>query len=275
MEHNALNEGSARRERRGGLRGIAGGMVRPATRPGADRGNALSGQSGHGGPPGLPVVGYASCLRTGPIGAAELKQQTSVIARECQRLGLQLVEVVAERELGNRKALAHPALTYALDRIRSGDAHGLVVAELSRITFSAAELGMIIEWLASLNVRLVAACHGFDTESEDGRHAANMLIEVSRWERTRLSERTRNGLRAARMNGRSSGRPAVTDDPGLSERIAHMRAEGMTLQAIADRLNEEGVPTVRGGAKWRHSSVQAAAGYRRGQRPRGGVLRSR
>jgi hypothetical protein len=42
-----------------------------------------------------------------------------------------------------------------------------------------------------------------------------------------------------------------------------MRAQGMTLQAIADRLNDEGVPTVRGGAKWRHSSVQAAAGYRR------------
>ena len=46
-----------------------------------------------------------------------------------------------------------------------------------------------------------------------------------------------------------------------------MRAEGMTLQAIADRLNEEGVPTVRGGAKWRHSSIQVAAGYRR-RRPR-------
>ena len=38
------------------------------------------------------------------------------------------------------------------------------------------------------------------------------------------------------------------------------------LQAIADRLNEEGVPTVRGGVKWRHSSVQAAAGYRRTRR---------
>jgi recombinase len=45
-----------------------------------------------------------------------------------------------------------------------------------------------------------------------------------------------------------------------------MRAQGMTLQAIADQLNEEGVPTVRGGTKWRHSSVQAAAGYRRDQR---------
>jgi hypothetical protein len=54
----------------------------------------------------------------------------------------------------------------------------------------------------------------------------------------------------------------------LRERIARMRAQGMTLQAIADRLNEEGVPTVRGGAKWRPSSVQVAAGYKRRPRPR-------
>ena len=42
-----------------------------------------------------------------------------------------------------------------------------------------------------------------------------------------------------------------------------MRDGVMTLQAIADRLNAEGVPTLRGGTRWRPSSVQAAAGYRR------------
>jgi hypothetical protein len=40
----------------------------------------------------------------------------------------------------------------------------------------------------------------------------------------------------------------------------------MTLQAIADQLNAEGVPTPRGGAKWRPSSVQTAAGYKRRSR---------
>jgi Recombinase len=58
----------------------------------------------------------------------------------------------------------------------------------------------------------------------------------------------------------------VADYPELRDRIAAMRANGMTLQAIADRLNEEGVPTVRGGAEWRPSSVQATAGYRRPRR---------
>jgi hypothetical protein len=42
-----------------------------------------------------------------------------------------------------------------------------------------------------------------------------------------------------------------------------MRADGMTLQAIADVLNAEGVPTQRGGVEWRPSSVQTAAGYKR------------
>jgi hypothetical protein len=42
----------------------------------------------------------------------------------------------------------------------------------------------------------------------------------------------------------------------------------MTLQGIADVLNAEGVPTLRGGAEWRPSSVQTAAGYKRRSRPK-------
>jgi hypothetical protein len=45
----------------------------------------------------------------------------------------------------------------------------------------------------------------------------------------------------------------------------------MTLQAIADSLNDEGVPTLRGGSRWRPSSVQAATGYRRPKKRRSGL----
>jgi Recombinase len=60
----------------------------------------------------------------------------------------------------------------------------------------------------------------------------------------------------------------VEDVPALKQRILDMRGEGMTLQAIADQLNDEGVPTMRGGQLWRPSSVQAALGYRRPRRRR-------
>jgi hypothetical protein len=55
----------------------------------------------------------------------------------------------------------------------------------------------------------------------------------------------------------------VSHRPELVERIVAMRAANMTLRAIADQLNTEGIPTLRGGKKWRPSSIQAALGYRR------------
>jgi DNA invertase Pin-like site-specific DNA recombinase len=214
----------------------------------------------------IAVIGYASATARGVTARREFELQARAIVEECERRELRLLDLVREREPPNGKALSRPGMAYALDRISAGEATGLVVSELSRITRSAAELGKVIGWLGRSNARLVAAAQAFDTDEVKGRVAADVLIEVSRWEFERLSERTRNGLEAARRNGRSTGRPAVVDYPDIKDRIARMRADGMTLQAIADRLNEDGIPTVRGGAKWRHSSVQAAAGYRR--RPR-------
>ena len=48
-------------------------------------------------------------------------------------------------------------------------------------------------------------------------------------------------------------------------------AAGFEYRAMLDRLNADGQPTVRGGGKWRPSSVQVAAGYKR---PRRQQLRS-
>lgn len=50
---------------------------------------------------------------------------------------------------------------------------------------------------------------------------------------------------------------AVYDLPRLKKRIVAMREDGFTLQAIADRLNEDRVPTLRGSPKWQPTSVHA------------------
>ena len=210
------------------------------------------------------LVGYATVSGSaGRVNDQELKEQAELIAHECERRGLALLEVVGEREPRNGKGLERPGLDYALRRLSEGDAQGLVVSELSRLTRSAAELGAILEWFTRSEAQLVAVADGLDTAENGGRLAAQALIEVSGWERERLGEQTRKGLQAARQKGRTAGRAAVSDFPELRQRIARMRAEGMTLQAIADQLNEDGVPTVRGGAKWRRSSVQTAVGYKR------------
>jgi DNA invertase Pin-like site-specific DNA recombinase/peptidoglycan hydrolase-like protein with peptidoglycan-binding domain len=214
----------------------------------------------------MPVLGYA-CVspQSSSANGDELRAQSDLLARACTERGLALIGVVHEREPRNGKSMERPGLNNALSLILTGKARGLVVSDLSRLSRSAADLGTILEWCATAQARLVAVAEGLDTAEPAGRLAARTLIQVSGWERERLSERTRNGLQAARSNGRRHGRPAVADNQELHERILQMRNQGITLQAIADQLNEEGVPTVRGGAKWRPSSVQAATGYRRRQ----------
>jgi DNA invertase Pin-like site-specific DNA recombinase len=153
--------------------------------------------------------------------------------------------------------------------MESGEASCLVVSGLRRLSRSVADLGWTLERIGRCGGRLVAIDLGIDTATPEGRKTANVLITVSSWERDRLAERTRKGLAAARASGAAISRPSVHDVPSLKEWICELRDSGLTLQAIADRLNEEGVPTLRGGAKWRPSSVQTAAGYQRPRRSPG------
>jgi DNA invertase Pin-like site-specific DNA recombinase len=214
-------------------------------------------------PPAVPVLGYASIDSQAGGSRSEFRGQAERIASECERRGLALLDVVRERVSQRERALTRPGLAYALEQLAAGPAEGLVVAELSRLTRSVPQLGPVLGWFSRSGARLIAVAEGIDTAEPAGRLVVRTLIEVSRWESRRLAERTRQGMRVARRKGP----PSVADYPALKDRIAGMRAEGMTLQQIADRLNAEGVPTLRGGAKWRLSSVQTAAGYRR---PRAG-----
>ena len=214
--------------------------------------------------PDTRVYGYASVTAMeGSVINRELREQAEVIATECERLGIALLQVISDREPARRKGANRPGLEYALTRIRAGQANGLIVRDLSRLTRSAAQLGAILQWFLEHGLRLVSVAEEIDTTEKAGRVAVRTLIGFSNRERQRITESTRRGLEIAQHNEARRRRAAVSDDPELSERIQRMRERQMSLQAIADTLNAEGVPTVRGGAKWRPSSLQAATGYRR------------
>jgi DNA invertase Pin-like site-specific DNA recombinase/peptidoglycan hydrolase-like protein with peptidoglycan-binding domain len=216
---------------------------------------------GPGPGPRVRALGYVSVPHDRPLEAAA-GAQAEAIEAACAARGWAFIAGVREPEPPNGKGLERPGLTHALARLERGEADCLVVTELSRLTRSAAELGELLDRLGRARVRLVVLNPEIDTDTNSGQLVAKALATVGAWERERLSERTRKGLAAARERG-ATGRPAVSDRPQLVERITAMRASGMTLQAIADALNAQGEPTVRGGTRWRPSSVQAALGYKR------------
>jgi DNA invertase Pin-like site-specific DNA recombinase len=204
------------------------------------------------------TLGYI-CVPTASNG--DLHEQTAAVTAYCEQAGLALQSVVHDVECAGREQ--RPSLAWALEQLAAEQAETLVVARLRDLSPNVANLAPLLSWFESDRRRLIAIDLQLDTSTEAGRLAARAIAGVGGWEHERISERTRRGLEAARSRGSGQGRSAVADIPELQERIASMREQGMTLQAIADVLNAEGVPTLRGGAMWRPSSVQRATGYRR------------
>jgi DNA invertase Pin-like site-specific DNA recombinase len=211
----------------------------------------------------LRVMGYVSVPEVNGDDVAAVAQ-ADAIQRLCEQRGWELLRVVRDVENARTKGLERPGLLYALERIADGEASCLVVSHLERLTRSLADLGRIIKWFEQHQGRLVAIDLRLDTGFAGGRLTARTLVAVGQWEGRRIADQTKKGLAAARARQATTGPPTVDDRPGLKKYIVTLRNQGMTLQAIADRLNAGQIPTLRGGTKWRPSSVHvAAAGYRR------------
>lgn len=191
-----------------------------------------------------------------------LDAQERTLRRELEHRGWELAELVRD-EGHSGSTLERPGIKRALRAIARGQADGLVVAKLDRLSRSTIDFPQLVEWFVDVEATLVALDLQIDTSTASGRLVANTLINLAEWERGQAAERTRAALASLRARGKPTGRPAVADRPELAARIRAMREEGYSLQGIANVLNAEGVATTRGAAAWRPSSVQSAAGYRR------------
>jgi DNA invertase Pin-like site-specific DNA recombinase len=169
--------------------------------------------------------------------------------------GVEVLERVGDDGGPPRSGLAR-----ALDLIGAGQATALAVPQLRDVASSLGELVRLLAWLEEANADLIALDVNFDSGAADGQGALSVLREVERWDRE------------PHFGRRPRGRPGLSSvDPELALRLARLRERGLSLQAIASALNAEGVPTPRGGAQWRPSSVQAALGYRRPRPPAPGA----
>jgi DNA invertase Pin-like site-specific DNA recombinase len=209
--------------------------------------------------PGSVVVGYVTVAADPDAG--EDDESAAAIEAACERYGWNLLEIVRDRDEG--PTLDRSGLRYALERIIDGQAQGLVVSDVEPLSRSIVDLGALMAWFRDAQATLVALDLDIDTSTPEGHHVATTLIALSARDHQRIASGTRRGLAKGRATGSVRGRPAVSHRPELLERIAALRAANMTLSAIAEQLNAEGVPTLRGGKEWRPSSIQAALGYRR------------
>lgn len=114
-------------------------------------------------------------------------------------------ETFEEKESGKRKN--RPQLEELLKVLRKGDT--VVVYKLDRISRSTKHLIELMEQFEAKGIHFASIQDKIDTTTAMGRFFFRMLASIAELERDIISERTKDGLVAARSRGRNGGRPKV------------------------------------------------------------------
>lgn len=196
-----------------------------------------------------------------------LAAQQHQLERAFDYEGWELVETISDEGISG-KDLERPGLRRALELVAAGDADGLVVAKVDRLTRSVVDFADLLEWFQLADATFVALDLRLDTSTAMGEFASHLVALIGQWERRTIGERTKNALAAKRAAGEPTGRPSVVDNAKLVERVHQLRNEDRSLASICATLTTEGWPTVRGGTTWRPSALQSILGYERPKRRR-------
>jgi len=180
--------------------------------------------------------------------------QRQRITEEADRRGWHVTWFIDDGYSGAAKD--RPALSDALKGLKDGTYSTLVSAKLDRLSRSVVHLGSLIEQAEKEEWSLVLLDFDVDTSKPTGRLVAHVLAAVAEFERQRIRERTREALAQVKANGTRLGRPRQLSD-GVVARISQERDDGLTLQAIAEGLNDDSVPTAQGGRQWWPATVRS------------------
>jgi len=204
----------------------------------------------------LRVIGYTrvSTEEQSQSGAGLASQRAAILA-ECQRRDWDLVEVLEDAGYSG-KDLRRPAVQEAMAALASGGADALVVAKLDRLSRSMLDFAALMAQAQKQRWGLIALDCNVDTTTPAGEAMAHVLATFAQFERRIISQRTKDALAIKRAQGVRLGRPRQLPDTIIG-RIVQQREAGRTLSAIAEDLNDEGVPTAQGGAQWWPSTVRA------------------
>ncbi|HEV3255728.1 MAG TPA: recombinase family protein [Gemmataceae bacterium] len=199
------------------------------------------------------------------LGAQRAKLQAYAALYELELVGI--IEDAGE----SGKSLNRPGLQAALAMLRKGEAGGLLIAKLDRLTRSVGDWQDLIEGYFGdrAGKQLLSVQDCIDTRTAAGRLVLNVLLSVAQWEREAIGERTRDALQHKIAKGERCGRVRFGFDlaadgkmlvPNAAEQGAiglmrELRAAGHSYPAIAAALDARGLST-KGGKPWLPMTVR-------------------
>jgi DNA invertase Pin-like site-specific DNA recombinase len=140
-----------------------------------------------------------------------------------------------------RKSAERRKLDELKDVLKKGDT--LVVAELSRLARSVGQIAILVDGLVNDGIRVITIKEGMELNGKRDMKTKVMLTMFSLFaeiERDLVSERTKEGLKRARAEGKLLGRPKGTTSSKLDGREGEIKgylAKGVNLANVARIFN--------------------------------------
>lgn len=195
----------------------------------------------------MNVIGYrrVSTDQQGESGLG-LEAQTAAVEAYAAQHGHRIVAWYEDVASGSNTT--RQGFQLAMDALQRREAGGLIVAKVDRMTRSLGQFAQIMDTSRRQGWELIALDLGVDTTTAAGKAMASLLAVFAQFERDMASERTKAAVerRRVRLGGTLPGTRPATSSP-VRKRIAALRARGLSLREIANRLEQDGVPTAQGG----------------------------
>ena len=142
--------------------------------------------------------------------------------------------IVTETISGSTAIAQRRGFSKLMDRLEAGDV--LIVTKLDRLGRDAIDVSLTVKALAGMGVRVhCLALGGVDLTSSAGTMTMNVLNAVAQFERDLLIERTQSGLKRAKAEGKTLGRPATLSEQ-QKQAVRDGLAAGESVSALARKL---------------------------------------
>ena len=213
-------------------------------------------------------------------GGGSLATQESKLRAYAALYGIELIDIIVDAGV-SAKSLDRPGIQEALARLDRGEAEGILISKLDRLSRSVGDWDYLIKHYfgEQAGFQLWSVADAIDTRTAAGRMVLNILMSVAQWERETIGERTHDVLQQQAVRGEKTGGsipygqmlgesrqvfvkgevkeiktlvPCPTEQSVIEE-IRRLKAAGETLQRIAAELNARGIQ--RRGGKWDHTVV--------------------
>ena len=195
--------------------------------------------------------------------------QRAALESWCEARGAVLTAVFEDRGVsGGAELDKRPGLLGAVDAVRCYRAGVLLVAKRDRLARDVVIAAMIERVARSHGAEVISADGVGNGDSPADQFMRTVIDGAAQYERALIRARTRAALAVKKARGEKTGgnvpfgyrlgADGVHLEPRQDEqetvsRVLHLRSDGLSIRAIAERLNVEGAPSR--GACWHKTTV--------------------